>query len=494
MPSSALPAVHEQRRSLRAITKNPELFAALALGCLYLALISGHLHSIDGLLVYRQARSIAYEHSLRFATPLWWGEVFTTSKYGIGLSLLYLPGLLAGWPLQHLAAVQHGQTYDFGLLYADRLYTVAVAPVHLVVTAASAYLVARFIRALGFARGPALWGLALYGLASPAIVYARGDVSQPLSGLCWIVALYAAVRFRRDNRTSLSWVSAGALAYAVLTRPVEGALLFPAVLILLAPDSRPLRWRRADWRPLAVVALGFLAGTGLTLLINWGRYGSPFATGYANEGWTTPLATGLAGALVSPGRGILWEFPAILLVPLGLKALWTTGQRRAALALLILPSLQLVNVATWDAWWGGWGWGLRLFVPALPILAVGAGIGVGGLPSAARRWLPAVLLLAGAAWALPCILTDILGGYAQRYDGSAASFALSAYPPIGAWRSFHHWRAFTFGDPGAADILWLRLAHRTHNLSLVLPLVFTAAAASLAGLILRPPVVTVRPS
>ena len=60
--------------------------------------MSGHSYSIDGMLMYRQALSIAHDHSLRFSTPIWWGDTFVTSKYGIGLSLLYLPGIvLLGW-------------------------------------------------------------------------------------------------------------------------------------------------------------------------------------------------------------------------------------------------------------------------------------------------------------------------------------------------------------------------------------------------------------
>jgi hypothetical protein len=71
-----------------------EFLLAAALGCLYLAVMSGHSHSIDGLTIYREARALAYDHSLQFAPPLRWGAAITASKYGIGLTLLYLPGLL----------------------------------------------------------------------------------------------------------------------------------------------------------------------------------------------------------------------------------------------------------------------------------------------------------------------------------------------------------------------------------------------------------------
>ena len=112
--------------------------------------------------MYRQALSIAYDHSLNFVTPVLWGQPFTTSKYGLGLSLLYLPGLAFGFWLKPFVPSAGGLAYDWALFYRDPLYMVACAPVHVVIVACTGYLVARFIRGLGFDRGVALWGLALW--------------------------------------------------------------------------------------------------------------------------------------------------------------------------------------------------------------------------------------------------------------------------------------------------------------------------------------------
>jgi hypothetical protein len=89
-----LPAREATRQPGHVLPRNPELLASLALACLYLAIMSGHLHSIDGLLMYRQAQSLIYNHSLIFPKPVLWGGAATTSKFGIGLSLLYIPGLV----------------------------------------------------------------------------------------------------------------------------------------------------------------------------------------------------------------------------------------------------------------------------------------------------------------------------------------------------------------------------------------------------------------
>jgi len=473
-------AEQERSRRDRSFPGHLELLAALSLACLYFAVMSGHLHSIDGLLMYRQARSIVYDHSLRFGTPLWWGEWWTTSKFGLGLSLLYLPGVLVGSWLPLHAPASGGSSYDFALLYADPLYTTTGAPVHVLVTTASAYFVARFVRELGFDRGTALLGLAFYGVGSPAIVYARGDASQPLVGLCWIIGLYSAVRFRRSGRFAALIACSAAVCYAVLTRPVEGSMLLPTALLLAIPGLRFWHWPRQVWGTVVILTSSYLVGVSLTLLVNWGRFGSPFTTGYEGFGWTTPVMAGLAGALVSPGRGILWEFPAALLVPLGLRQLWRTENRTTGLALAGLAGLHLLNVATWSIWWGGWNWGLRLFLPALPLVAILAAVGVRAIPSVGRGWVAAFVLVAGVLWAVPGVVTDLLGGYAATYEGTPAAFRWAAYPPIGAWTFFHHWRAITPTDSGAADILWLRIARLTDNLSLV-PLVLFGMAATVLG-------------
>jgi hypothetical protein len=469
-----------QVKEMTSPGRRVDLLAALALACAYAALMSGHLQTIDGLTIWRQGQSLAYQGSLHFPTPLWWGASGTTSKFGIGLSLLYLPGLWLGSGLRAMVPVQHGQTYDFSLLYADPLYMVAGAPLQILFAVLAAYLTARLVRALGFGTGPALAALLLYGLGSPAIVYAKGDVAQPLVGLCWVAAIYAAIRFRKSGQARWLWVCAAAQFYAVLVRPVEGTLLFVALLLLFVPLVAPRSWSRTSWQTLTVVGAGLTAGVAVTLLVDWGRYGSPFITGYEAEHWTTFLPVGLAGSLISPGRGILWSFPAVILAGLGAVSLWRLGRRRELLAIAGLCVLQLINVSAWHDWFGGWNWGLRLFVPALPLIAVLAGAGVASLHGRTRVWATAGALVAGVVWAVPGIITDLLGGYGGTYAGTRASFSPHAYPPIGAWAFFHHWRARSVLDANGADILWLRMARTTHNLSLLVPVVLLLLSLILA--------------
>jgi hypothetical protein len=468
------------------LTRDVELLAALALAFLYVAITNGHLHSIDGLVVYRQAWSIAYNHSLRFDPPIWWTILWTTSRYGIGLSLLDVPGLLLWSGLAPLAPVvsQQPGVYDFRELYADPLYVLAAAPVNVVVTAVTAFLVARFIRALGYATSTSLWGLTFFGIASPAIVYSREDFTQPLEGLCWVAALYAAQQYRLYRKRSSVWISGAAVCYAILTRPVEGSLVACAVLLLIIPSFTPWRWRRSAWMELGILGIAYGTALVVTLAVNWGRSGSPFITGYEGFSWTNPLIPGLAGSLLSPGRGIVWEFPAVLLAPIGVWQLWRLGNQVLGSVLAMLCVLQLVNVAAWVIWWGGSDWGLRLFVPALPVLAILAAVGIAALPSHVRRWLPTLLLVGGIVWVIPCIVTDYSGGYAGVYGDPASNWQLAAYAPIGAWKFLRHFRASTPLDTTAIDILWIRMARLTENASLI-PLILLLSASALLAIRVR---------
>ena len=463
-------------RVSRSSLRSSQRLSALALAGLYLAVTSGHMSSMDGLYMVRQAYAFVFDHSIQFQMPVWtWRpEPTWNSMYGIGLSLLYVPGIFLSTALRSWVPVSvdpPADLYAFYLreLYQDPLYTVGASWVHVLVVAMAAYLVARLITELGGSPRAALWGMAFYGLGSSALVYSRGDFAQPLEGLCWTAAVLAAVRFRATGSQAALRVCSAAVAYAILTRPFEGMLLAPVTVALLLPVGGPSRWRADTLKPLLTLCGGVLAGVAVTLFVNQVRFGDALRFGYgADNTWVIPSLERWAGALVSPGRGILWEFPAVVLVPLGVVALVRATRTREVVAVLILSGALLANTVAWYMWWGGWCWGLRLFGPAIPLLAIVAGAGIDSLKGEVRRWLPRVLLVLGFVWALPGVVTDILGGFGDLGDGNV--WRLAAYPPYGAWQFLDRIFAESFQDARAVDILWFRLAHLTDGWSLCVPL------------------------
>lgn len=450
------------------MTRRIDLAAGGALACLYLAFMSGHLFSVDGLEMYRQGLALAHG-SVHFLEPLRWGPLVTpNSKFGVGLSLAYVPTLLL---LNGGLAVQPSPGQGFDLMYRDALYAAAGAPLHALITAAAAVFTARIARRLGGGDAGAIWALVFFGLGSPALIYARGDWSQPLTALGWAVALDAALA---TGARSLI-VLALAIFATCLTRVVDGALLAPFAFGLA------LWTRRRPLGPVAAAAAGLGLGVGATLLVAWLRYGSPLVTGYEGEGWTTPPWIGVPGALFSPGRGILLEFPAALLAVVGCVVLARGGRAVPTLLLGGLALAELLNTALWSTWWGGANWGLRLFVPALVPLAALAGVAAARLRGrlALLSW---AALAGGLLFAVPCVLIDLFSGLPAETNQSLANFHLHAYPPLGAWPGLHHVLGEALDDHSSVDVFWLRLAGARGSWLPLLPMAaLLAGAAALAG-------------
>ena len=312
--------------SLRAavIRHRMEITATCGLACLFLAVMSGHLQSIDGLVMWRQALSMTYHLSWSFVPPIWWGSVLTSSSRGVGASFEYMPALFV-FRFVPAHDPNQGNVYDLGLLYADRLYLLVGAPVWVVVTAVAALLAGLTAKELTGSRRASLWAIAFYGLGSPALAASRGDTPQPLIALCWIAGLYASIRYRRSRKPGWLWIVAASLLYGVLVRPLEGSMLLIGALAILWLPA-PVKGIRPS---MAVGAAWVIAVLG-TLATNWARFGSPMNFGYRlgtpEASWTTPIWQGVPNALISPGRGVLWEFPALTCLQRAVRALTTTDR------------------------------------------------------------------------------------------------------------------------------------------------------------------------
>jgi hypothetical protein len=384
-----------------------------------------------------------------------------------------LPGLIAFFWLSSHVPIAQGASYDFGLFYRDPLYVVAGAPTWAVITAATALLVGLTVRTLGADRRAALWSMAFYGLGSPALAASRGDFPQPLVALCWAAGLYGVLRFRGTGAQRWLWVSGVAVFYGVLTRPLEGSLLLPGVVLVLLPT-----WRSRPAVAASQVA-AWVGAVALTLLTNWPRFGSPTNPGYAASQlqWTTPIWVGFPAALISPGRGVIWEFPALILSVVGAVWFWRQGKRLEVLVLAGLPSVLFVEACQYVDWVGGWDWGFRFIQPALPLLAVLAGLGVASMSRVTALRVAAVLLAGGIIWNIPVVTTDLLGGYGVTYSPGATNWRLDAYPPIGAWKFLHHILPTSASDSAAVDIIWFR-AVRVVGIVALLPFALLIAAST----------------
>ncbi|MBX9652139.1 tetratricopeptide repeat protein, partial [bacterium] len=133
--------------------------------------------------------------------------------------------------------------------------------------------------------------------------------------------------------------------------------------------------------------LGLLAG-GLPLALMLGLhnhllFGSPWFFGELAQHdsieqirggggvFQTPLSEGLAGILISPGRGLFVYSPVLVLGLIGLVRGSIGPRRFLCLPMLVgMIAVWIVQALHFD-WWGGWTFGYRAIVDTVPALCIG---------------------------------------------------------------------------------------------------------------------------
>ena len=175
------------------------------------------------------------------------------------------------------------------------------------------------------------------------------------------------------------------LGTALACRPVDVVLAAGFAVALWQVRPRALGWMAAA----ASVPVLLLAA------YQWRVFGSPLATGYgaeASEGWTTPLWEGVAGLLVSPGRGLLLHAPVLLLSVVALARAGRDCSPRWFGSLGLSLAAFLCVMGHWHSWWGGSSAGNRMLSDGLPILGVSLACGLRQVWRRRRLRAPAVAL------------------------------------------------------------------------------------------------------
>ncbi len=209
------------------------------------------------------------------------------------------------------------------------------------------------------------------------------------------------------------------------------------------------------------------AACGWWLWFNQHRFGAPFDFGYQagiqRDFALANLPVGVLGQLVSPGRGVLFYAPWVLLALPGFAAL-RRRHRALAWTLAGAGALQLMFYALRSTWWGNWCWGPRYLVPVLPLVAMLAASAV-----AERRWRRWGWGLAGlgtvAAWSGLVVYNGLYQDLVfRRADGLRELLWSPRWSPL-----IGHWREL---NAGTFDLLVGRLLE-------------AAPAVGLAGLVIR---------
>jgi len=215
--------------------------------------------------------------------------------------------------------------------------------------------------------GTALWPMAALGYDTTAEVVA-------MASLLWAGA---------GKSSAKRWLTAGAVFGVVLATRTTAVILLPAALVLallqLPRDPRSVLCR------ILWALLGALPGVALALAYNYHRFGSPldFKGSPLIPGvppaefvrYLVPLFSrahlrGFAGLLVSPGKGVLWYSPPLVLaLLLGVPLARRFPSQVAALATFAVAAPLFYG--TFVFWHGDWHWGPRyvapIFLAAAPV-------------------------------------------------------------------------------------------------------------------------------
>lgn len=439
----------------------PEKLLGVGLFACYLALLKGHLDAVDGLLMFRQGAALVLHGSIHLVPSVVWSQQFTDSKYGIGQSLAYAPFIGIG----HLFGLRQAGPSTAGTFrqyYADPLWTVACSWINCAVTAVTACYVGKCLRALDATKGQIMLGVVGFGLGSPALTYSSSSFAQPLTALMCVLAATSLLRWS-TNGASNRLLLAVAIAGCLITRPVEG-------VVLGLGSAAFLGLRRAHWSAWLWPVAGFGLGIAIDLVVDQLRFGSAFQSGYGQERWH-PTIAGVLGLSISPGRGIVWYMPFCILVPWGLVQLFKRGRSFEACWLAAIAMVLFLNAALWDIWWGGFDWGPRLLVPALPLVAV---IAASAVNSRATLAFAAASVVCGFVLLLPTVLVDLLVVPAAS---SHANFQMSKLPMLTAWRFVRHIVPRFATDRNGIDVIWVRLVHHGGPAALLVPLALLSVTA-----------------
>ena len=289
------------------------------------------------------------------------------SKYGYGTSLFAAP-------LYALALF-----VPFSGLMQVSLLASALA------TALTGTLVFLAARRLNFSGSVSVSVALLFGLATPAWVYAKEFWSEPFAALTLFGAFYFLLCYR-DKKNARDVLFAGILLGLAIAVRTTNVLLVPFYM-WYAFSPRGFLWigktwirnprlkkegeeKKVDLRALLFFSAPIIFFVVSVFLYNWIRFQNPLTTGYrADEDFSNNILLGAYGLLFSPGKGLFVYAPFLAALPFGVWQFYKHQQRELFFSFLLF-TFHLLLFSAWYYWWGGTNWAARFLVPTLPFLVL----------------------------------------------------------------------------------------------------------------------------
>jgi len=232
-----------------------------------------------------------------------------------------------------------------------------------------------FLLRLGLERFPSFFTAIVFAFGTLLWPYAGTCMSEPLSTLLVVISLYyLAPGSNAAHRTRDLALSGLAIGLATCTH-ISAALFAPFFLGYALLQARQTE-KSGAWRALLAFSAGLFIPLALLGCHNFARFGNPLETGrFADPARAAELHygisvapwEGLLGLLFSPGKGLLFYCPAMVLGILGFRR-FIRAHRLLALTLASAAIFRLLFIASRSDWSGGTCLGPRFLVMGLPLV------------------------------------------------------------------------------------------------------------------------------
>jgi len=366
---------------MRRWARDPVFLLAVSAGLIALAVQSGDTGSADT------------RHRLQSTHAFWTSEpaVFPNeypefgvhgrggklqSWYGIGQSLLMLPADVVGTYIEKLPVFEDYNGNDPTVRGIFVTYTV-----NIFLSVMTALVCFKFLRQLNFDTRQSVAGVLALLTMTTHLHYTQNLMENNYIFLLTLAGLSFQYEWLRTGSRRALLIGSGALGLNLLTRLTTGmdllaAAVFLALVLVFEKASGREVGRRA--REYAAVSLPVYVFFGLLdRLYQFYRFGSFFNT-YAsvaaaewrqrapglptNFPFSTPLRTGLIGALFTPEKSIFLFDPLLILMVILLAVAWRQFRAPAkayVVAMGLLLTAYLCFYARYFVWSGDSAWGDR---------------------------------------------------------------------------------------------------------------------------------------
>lgn len=283
------------------------------------------------------------------------------SWFGIGSVLLGLPFYLFGKQL--------------GIEPAT-----LVPLVNVLFSAATNSLIYIFTHYIGYSRRISVIVSLIYGFTTMACYYAKDPGDQCIETFFILLSVYCMYRHVVTGKVSFTIYAAASVGMAVITR-INAVIAIPAILTLPLLKYTIYNHSHAKLKEMSKCICAFIIGlvpfAALFMWYNHYRYGSVLETGNGimASKWgvslfagTNPF-TGLAGLLLSPGKGFFYYSPMAFLFFISIRHFYRSNSK-LTICLLTLIISYLIFYCKFLTWHGDWAWGPRYLLAILPYFII----------------------------------------------------------------------------------------------------------------------------